>query len=153
HIKAGFRHTRPHFARLLVVFIVFLEAGGSKNGNTRTFKVQTTEAFDELKKDAEGEGEFCESTSWPLVNFKIVIAVVSVFFCHGFVSNIIKKAPAQPGLGKNLFLSIRNARRHRRRSCLRSRRSHRCRYREWHWHRCSWRTSCGWYLHRPSEDQ
>jgi hypothetical protein len=88
HIKAGFRHTRPHFARLLVVFIVFLEAGGSKNGNTWTFKVQTTEAFDELKKDAEGEGEFGESASGSLVNFKIVIAVVSVFFCHVGVSNI-----------------------------------------------------------------
>jgi hypothetical protein len=50
--------------------------------------VQTAEAFDELKKDAEGEGEFGESASGSLVNFKIVIAVVSVFFCHVGVSNI-----------------------------------------------------------------
>jgi hypothetical protein len=37
---------------LLVVNIVFFEAGRSKDGYAWTFKVQTAEAFDELKKHA-----------------------------------------------------------------------------------------------------
>jgi hypothetical protein len=50
--------------------------------------VQTTETFDELKKDAEGEGEFGESASGSLVNAEVVIAIVNVFFFHVGVSNI-----------------------------------------------------------------
>jgi hypothetical protein len=44
--------------------------------------VQTPKSFDELKKDTEGEGEFSESTSWPLINAKIVVAVVGIFLFH-----------------------------------------------------------------------
>ncbi len=44
--------------------------------------MQTAEALDELKEDTEGEGEFGESTSWPLINAKIVVAVVGIFLFH-----------------------------------------------------------------------
>lgn len=44
--------------------------------------MQTPKSFDELKKDTEGEGEFGESASWPLINAKIVVAVVGIFLFH-----------------------------------------------------------------------
>jgi hypothetical protein len=50
--------------------------------------VQASETFDELKKDAEGEGEFGESASGPLVYAEVVISVVDIFLFHGFASNI-----------------------------------------------------------------
>lgn len=50
--------------------------------------MQTAEAFDELKKHAQGEGEFGESASGTLVNAEVVIAIVNVFFFHVGVSNI-----------------------------------------------------------------
>jgi hypothetical protein len=88
HVETSLGHAGAHFTRLLIVNIVFLEAGRSKDGYAWTFKVQASETFDELKKDAEGEGEFGESASGPLVYAEVVISVVDIFFFHGFASNI-----------------------------------------------------------------
>jgi hypothetical protein len=51
-----------------------------------------------LKEYAEGEGEFGESTSRSLVDAKVVVAIVLVFFCHWVVSNIMKKPQLLLGL-------------------------------------------------------
>jgi hypothetical protein len=65
-----------------------MESCGAKDGDARSLKVKTSETFDELKKYAEREAEFVESTSRPLVDAEVVISVVDIFFFHGFVSNI-----------------------------------------------------------------
>jgi len=72
----------------MVVFVVFVKSRGAKNGDARSLKVKASKSFDELKEYAEGEGEFGESTSRSLVDAEVVIAIVFVFFFHGFVSNI-----------------------------------------------------------------
>ena len=50
--------------------------------------MKASKSFDKLKEHTEGEGEFGESTSRPLVDAEVVISVVDIFFFHGFVSNI-----------------------------------------------------------------
>jgi hypothetical protein len=82
----------------MVVFVVFFESRGAKNGDARSLKVETSETFDELKEHAEGEGEFGESASRSLVDAEVVIAIVFVFFFHGITSNITKKPQLWPGL-------------------------------------------------------
>lgn len=68
HIKTRFCHACTHFSGLVVVFVVFFESRGTKNGDARSLKVKASKSFDELKENAEGEGEFGESTSGPLVD-------------------------------------------------------------------------------------
>jgi len=63
----------------------------AKDGDARSLKVKTSKSFDELKEHAEGEGEFGESASRSLVDAEVVIAIVFVFFFHGFLSNIGSK--------------------------------------------------------------
>jgi hypothetical protein len=72
----------------MVVFVVFFESRGAKNGDARSLKVEASKSFDELKEYAEGEGEFGESASGPLVYAEVVISVVDIFFFHEFASNI-----------------------------------------------------------------
>ena len=106
YIKACFGYASTHFAGLLIVFIVFFESGRTKNGDTRSLKVQAAEALDELKENGQREGEFGESTSGTLINAKVVVAVVGIFFFHAVIQ-ISQKAPAAPGLfGKKLLSSI-----------------------------------------------
>jgi hypothetical protein len=72
----------------VVVFVVFFESRGAKNGDARSLKVKASKSFDELKEYAEGEGKFGESASRSLVDAEVVISVIDIFFFHGFVSNI-----------------------------------------------------------------
>jgi hypothetical protein len=72
----------------VVVFVVFFESRGAKDGDARSLKVKASKSFDELKEYAEGEGEFGESASRSLVDAEVVISVIDIFFFHGFVSNI-----------------------------------------------------------------
>jgi hypothetical protein len=72
----------------VVVFVVFFESCGAKDGDARSLKVKASKSFDELKEYAEGEGEFGESASRSLVDAEVVISVIDIFFFHGFVSNI-----------------------------------------------------------------
>lgn len=66
---SGFGEGGPCLLGEFVVLMVFVEAGGSEDGDAGSDEVELAEASDELGEDFECGPEFLTSESWPSEEF------------------------------------------------------------------------------------